>query len=1651
MTVEESDFSVTVRIRPELPSEGDSGCWTNIIRKVDDQVLVFDPSPTISRRKPVASNPGDKKFKNKAFKFDKVFGEDSTQEEVFLNTAQPLIGAVLDGYNASVLAYGATGSGKTFTMLGAPSGGSGIVSLSLGELFRQIEACKTHTFSVSVCAIEVHNEILIDLLNSGNSKRKLEAMEDEENPRGNKQPAHKKFSKKAFSHRGGSHSPSQGLDIQEESNGNVVVSPLISHRVSNVRQAMRALSVAAAARTTHATEVNERSSRSHAVFQIYVEKFEKIGGVISTLCVGKLSLVDLAGSERVKRTKSSGQRLREGQNINKSLLALSNVINALCSNSKRSSSQPQAHVPYRDSKLTRLLKDSLGGNTRTCMISNISPSSCCFEETFNTLKYANRAKEIKITVKRNVIDVKHHVSEYKKMVEDLKKELNEMRKEKAAESDKYTKLLQELQSLRRGGSVPSTFDHSKISHSKNFERELAELGMLKTSEAAMSDILHQLRPLYDEHMQLLKRLLVMKRENMESNEAKRESSAPTSSSSSTTSLSGGGASVLPPKVPSNKSAMADGTSIRSVTSALSEVVDSISMVVGESSTLIPHSFHRFLLNIITQTHSVRVRAAEREEEVIWLRGQLRRSREREEKLRRREAERIQTQLSSTTANSKIVEHHPSVVFNTPGHDVASSASNGQISYGKFNPFHSAAIRTPDILGVLDRTERRRRGEDVSGDRRAMRQKDHEEEEYIRSKRRSGLMAGHSGEMEEIEERLERKREKKKRDLVDSDKDSRPLSADGSIYRTAISYHSPDDSPKGRGSRRDHKKPSTAPSKPSVGLNSGGVLEANYGKAPVRLYGPTSPQSRSSNTSTNTSGAVEDAMMSVFSSVVEEEDNRRRAEETRRKEQKSRDDKVKALEEKRKMQLKQRELSRADSSMSVNSGDKTSQHAHIPLSGHVMPQGVISSSAPKLTTSKTKMGSFKRLVSPRGITESREQLLAKAAANGTADKPSSLASQGKPVITADGSISQQAYSHLAKHHGLFLRNNVVRRRKKNNDGAAPTIQKYGTADVKRTQDKSSKHPGSPSSLIMKGKGHTLGSSIHSGGKQPKHSSAKEVLSSLKSHHHPAPISFTPDALKKAKRRKEIESEWRAKKERREQEIKEPIGGKGEETKGKDKQGSEQKKKYGTADVKRTQDKSSKHPGSPSSLIMKGKGHTLGSSIHSGGKQPKHSSAKEVLSSLKSHHHPSPISFTPDALKKAKRRKEIESEWRAKKERREQEIKEHIGGKGEETKGKDKQGSEQKKVPILQSTSVDGSSILDAVFGDITAVHPHPPSTPPSGRTSSLLSLQSSHSQKMRRRLVSPGYNISGDSSAMVDITSGAATPTVPHPGNRKAGVDATPKSQSAVSSGLPVSPSDRSDRVRTTHIDVQSYDERDSASRTGNTGVCTVFETREAADISGEIPYESGVAGIGAGYVSAAIECSESDDDIELKVSEVHDGHGSGPKNNPDINRYRVQSYVASSQQQRQHPSTSTSLVGGAILTASKPVSQEIIPSQRHISVDISSEDIERERGVGDVFRQPYKHPPSVRPFTAAGNIWGMKPHRGPEEIERPQTQLGVNPKSKGSPQFVMKPFRKKKRKEKIKMMAQKKDQGGRPVWRMHLTGKLQELEMLEKIAHKGRK
>ncbi|XP_065762396.1 kinesin-like protein KIF7 isoform X6 [Muntiacus reevesi] len=339
---EEAPVRVALRVRPLLPKEllhGHQSC------------LRVEPGHgrvTLGR--------------DRHFSFHVVLDEDAGQEAVYQACVQPLLEAFFEGFNVTVFAYGQTGSGKTYTM-GEASVASlhedeqGIIPRAMAEAFKLIDENDLLDCLVHVSYLEVYKEEFRDLLEVGTASRDIQ--------------------------------------LREDDRGNVVLCGVKEVDVEGLDEVLSLLEMGNAARHTGATHLNRLSSRSHTIFTVTLEQRGRAPSRLprpaaGQLLVSKFHFVDLAGSERVLKTGSTGERLKESIQINSSLLALGNVISALGDPQRRGS-----HIPYRDSKITRILKDSLGGNAKTMMIACVSPSSSDFDETLNTLNYASRAQNIR--------------------------------------------------------------------------------------------------------------------------------------------------------------------------------------------------------------------------------------------------------------------------------------------------------------------------------------------------------------------------------------------------------------------------------------------------------------------------------------------------------------------------------------------------------------------------------------------------------------------------------------------------------------------------------------------------------------------------------------------------------------------------------------------------------------------------------------------------------------------------------------------------------------------------------------------------------------------------------------------------------------------------------------------------------------------------------------------------------------------------------------------------------------------------------------------------------------------------------------------------------------------------------------------------------
>ncbi|XP_076285270.1 kinesin-like protein 68D [Lasioglossum baleicum] len=285
----------------------------------------------------------------KVFTFDAVYDWNSSQQDLYEETVRPLVSSVLDGFNGTIFAYGQTGTGKTYTMEGLKGDYDrrGVIPRSFEHIFNHIGRSENMQYLVRASYLEIYQEEIRDLLQPDQSLR---------------------------------------FELKEKPDTGVFVKDLSTSVCKSAAEIQQLMNMGNQNRTIGATNMNEHSSRSHAIFLITIEmgSIDDTGGIR----VGRLNLVDLAGSERQSKTGACGERLKEASKINLSLSALGNVISALVDGKT-------THVPYRDSKLTRLLQDSLGGNSKTIMVANIGPASYNYDETLTTLRYANRAKNIK--------------------------------------------------------------------------------------------------------------------------------------------------------------------------------------------------------------------------------------------------------------------------------------------------------------------------------------------------------------------------------------------------------------------------------------------------------------------------------------------------------------------------------------------------------------------------------------------------------------------------------------------------------------------------------------------------------------------------------------------------------------------------------------------------------------------------------------------------------------------------------------------------------------------------------------------------------------------------------------------------------------------------------------------------------------------------------------------------------------------------------------------------------------------------------------------------------------------------------------------------------------------------------------------------------
>eukprot|EP00903_Cladosiphon_okamuranus_P009741 g9262.t1 len=357
---------VVVRIRPLSRKELQDG-HKAIAEAKEDRGEIVVRNPRADAREPP-----------KSFFFDAVFGDRSAQERVYEVCGAPLVESVLQGYNGTIFAYGQTGAGKTHTMEGYPDPPElrGIIPKSFEHIFDKIALADNVQYLVRASYLEIYNEEIRDLL---------------------------------------SKDPKDKLELKENVDSGVYVKDLTTFVVKSAMEIDHVMQAGKKNRSVGSTMMNQTSSRSHSIFCIVVEcsQSDDRGDHIR---VGKLNLVDLAGSERQSKTGATGDRLKEANKINLSLSALGNVISALVDGRS-------LHIPYRDSKLTRLLQDSLGGNTKTVMCANAGPAEYNYDETVSTLRYANRAKNIKNKPKINEDPKDAMLREFQEEIQRLKDQL----------------------------------------------------------------------------------------------------------------------------------------------------------------------------------------------------------------------------------------------------------------------------------------------------------------------------------------------------------------------------------------------------------------------------------------------------------------------------------------------------------------------------------------------------------------------------------------------------------------------------------------------------------------------------------------------------------------------------------------------------------------------------------------------------------------------------------------------------------------------------------------------------------------------------------------------------------------------------------------------------------------------------------------------------------------------------------------------------------------------------------------------------------------------------------------------------------------------------------------------------------------------------
>ena len=384
---------VYLRVRPISEDELRSSARDSVIERTDSNRIFL---------------AAKKESEKKSYSFDAVFDPASVQKDVYCTVAKPVVDSVLQGYNGTILAYGQTGTGKTHTMIGGPGELKGVIPRCMKAIFTTVKSSVTHSYQVKVAFLQLYMEVLQDLIKPD---------------------------------------PSNPIRIREDTEEGIYLAGLNWTDVTSVAECMNLLSLGDKNRNVASTSMNSTSSRSHAVYMVKIEKREKISKEAydqtqstkfrdKSMTRSTLYLVDLAGSERVSKTKVSGTRLDEAKNINLALLALGNCIQALAEGKSK-------YIPFRDSKLTRLLEQSLGGNSKTSLIVTIGPSMFNYQESVSSLLFGSRAMKIQNTPELNIkID-------YKALCDRLQAELDRINDKENINNIDTDKIMEENYMLKQ--------------------------------------------------------------------------------------------------------------------------------------------------------------------------------------------------------------------------------------------------------------------------------------------------------------------------------------------------------------------------------------------------------------------------------------------------------------------------------------------------------------------------------------------------------------------------------------------------------------------------------------------------------------------------------------------------------------------------------------------------------------------------------------------------------------------------------------------------------------------------------------------------------------------------------------------------------------------------------------------------------------------------------------------------------------------------------------------------------------------------------------------------------------------------------------------------------------------------------------------------